>query len=99
MKVGFLGPKGSFSELATKSLAFGMDCQFVIYASLDELQEAFFVNEIDVIVMPVFNSKEGQLKSPRAGRKYIERFLDYKKSHGSFHIIAEKFLKLNFCLL
>src|SRR3989338_6997632 len=97
MKIGYLGPAGSFSEAAAKAL-FSDEHDFSIYPSLDDLQRALLDHEVDTVVMSIFNYKEGQLTSPSSKKTYIQQFLEAAQFQP-LQIVAEKFIELNFCLL
>ena len=100
MKVAYLGPAGSFSESTAQSLFVGKPAEFSMCASLGELQTTLFEKVADMIVMPIFNSKEGALKTTDSEKSYIEIFIEKKMQNSSaFRIVAEKFVPMEFCLL
>ena len=93
--IGYLGPTGSFSEAATKSLYPEAEHLLQLYPSLDALCPALEKQEIDIMVIPILNSKMGVITDP-AGEPYLNSLV---KENSSLHIVGEKFLPLNFCLL
>jgi prephenate dehydratase len=99
MKIGYLGPTGSFSESAAQEFFAGQSYEYVTYDSLEQLQEAFFKKEIDIIVMPIFNSKEGVLKSAAKNREFMGIFYDEICKNTPCNIVGEKFFEMKFCLL
>lgn len=56
-KLGYLGPKGTYSHLAALSL--GADCTQIAYPSFPSLFSALTCGELDSIVLPVENTLNG----------------------------------------
>ncbi|MGN1373606.1 MAG: prephenate dehydratase [Candidatus Coproplasma sp.] len=56
-KLGYLGPKGTYSHLA--ALSFGEGCTLVGYSSFPSLISALTQGELDSIVLPVENTLNG----------------------------------------
>lgn len=58
-KTGFLGPAGSFSELA--AMQYDRDSECVAFPTISKLLAAFWNKEIDKIILPIENSIEGMV--------------------------------------
>ncbi len=58
LKIAYLGPPGTYSELAARTL-FGHQVVFVPFDSLEEVMAAGEKNECDISLLPVENSIEG----------------------------------------
>lgn len=58
MKIGYLGPEGTFSQFAAQQYAKG-GCELVQYPSIAELARAADSEKIDAAVLPIENSLEG----------------------------------------
>ena len=56
MKIGFLGPRGTFSQQAAEIYT---TCEMVEYPSIPELIAAVHNNKVDEAVVPIENSIEG----------------------------------------
>ncbi|MGN1060732.1 MAG: prephenate dehydratase [Candidatus Coproplasma sp.] len=56
-KLGYLGPKGTYSHLAAQCL--GADCNQIAYPSFPSLTAALTCGELDSIVLPVENTLNG----------------------------------------
>lgn len=59
MKVGYLGPRGTFSQDAAEMYVSGREAKMIQYGNIAELIEAVYKNEIEEAVVPVENSIEG----------------------------------------
>ena len=58
MKIGFLGPQGTYSQIAA-SLAFGRSVEYLDLPTIGEVFDAVFRKRADCGVVPVENSAEG----------------------------------------
>jgi prephenate dehydratase len=64
MKVGFLGPRGTFSEDAASLYAQHihlLDCEYVPFSNFVGVGEAVLDQEIELGILPIENSLEGQV--------------------------------------
>ena len=77
MKVGFLGPKGSFSHHVAQE-AFPTDT-LVAFENITEVVKADETGEVDYSVVPVENSIEGS----------VHETLDYLFHQAAIHAVAE----------
>ncbi len=77
MKVGFLGPKGSFSHHVAQE-AFPTDT-LVAFENITEVVKAYETGEVDYSVVPVENSIEGS----------VHETLDYLFHQAAIHAVAE----------
>lgn len=59
MKVGFLGPKATFTELAVKHVF--PDYELTAYRTIPECMDAVVDNQADIAVVPVENTLEGSV--------------------------------------
>ncbi|MGG3560491.1 prephenate dehydratase [Neobacillus rhizosphaerae] len=59
MKVGFLGPKATFTELAVKKVFPGFD--LMPYRTIPESMDALVAKEVDLAVVPIENALEGSV--------------------------------------
>lgn len=62
-KIGFLGPKGTFSHEALLAYTGGMEYTVVDYPSIEELLRAVQSNELDEAIAPIENSIEGAVNA------------------------------------
>ncbi|MGM0602136.1 MAG: prephenate dehydratase [Bacillota bacterium] len=60
-KCAYLGPPGTFSELAVINYCTGEDEEIIPYDSIRELVEAVNSNEVDIALLPLENSLEGSV--------------------------------------
>ena len=65
MKLGFLGPKGTFSQQAALSMSevLGIEPEYVMYDGISDCIIAANNGEIDMAVVPIENSIEGTVNS------------------------------------
>ena len=77
MKIGFLGPKGSFSHHVAQE-AFPADT-LVAFENITEVVKAYETGEVDYSVVPVENSIEGS----------VHETLDYLFHQGTIQAVAE----------
>ena len=77
MRVGFLGPKGSFSHHVAQE-AFPTDT-LVAFENITEVVKAYETGEVDYSVVPVENSIEGS----------VHETLDYLFHQAAIHAVAE----------
>ena len=63
LKIGFLGPKGTFSHEALKKYAEGLSYTACDYNSIPEILMAVWNNEVDEAVTPIENSIEGAVNA------------------------------------
>ncbi|ADG80968.1 prephenate dehydratase [Thermincola potens] len=61
IKIGYLGPKGTYTEKAAKKYFTGIDKEMRAYRTLPELFSAVKSGEIDKAVAPIENSIEGSV--------------------------------------
>lgn len=61
MKVGYLGPRGTFSEEASRRHFAGQDVEWRLYSSFLDVLDAIQEREIDYGVVPIENSIEGSV--------------------------------------
>ncbi len=61
MRIGYLGPRGTFSQQAAELYANGRDVELIMYASIPELITAVKDNGIVEAVVPIENSIEGSV--------------------------------------
>lgn len=60
-KCAYLGPPGTFSELAVSNYCIGTDEEIIPYDSIRELVEAVNDEEVDIALLPLENSLEGSV--------------------------------------
>lgn len=60
MKLGYLGPKGTFSYEA--AIKYNSDMEYVEYKTLYETVNAIVNNEVDEIIVPIENSLQGGVR-------------------------------------
>ena len=60
MKLGYLGPKGTFSHEA--AIKYDSDMEYVEYNTLYETVQAISNNEVDEIIVPIENSIQGGVR-------------------------------------
>lgn len=77
MKIGFLGPKGSFSHHVAQQ-AFPTD-QLLPYENITEVMKVFELGLVDYSIVPVENSIEGS----------VHETLDYLFHQAEIHAVAE----------
>lgn len=77
MKIGFLGPKGSFSHHVAQE-AFPAD-MLVAFENITEVVKAYETGEVDYSVVPVKNSIEGS----------VHETLDYLFHQADIHAVVE----------
>lgn len=63
LKIGFLGPKGTFSYEALLKYSDGMDCEYFDYTSIPEMILAVQEDKLDEAVVPIENSLEGAVNA------------------------------------
>lgn len=90
MKIGYLGPKGTFSEYSamiyTKNID---DCEFVPYPEIEDVLKAVNDGEIDNGIVPLENSIEGNINNT------IDTLIfDY-----DFYIIAEVIISVSHSIM
>ncbi|MEM3400094.1 MAG: prephenate dehydratase [Candidatus Micrarchaeia archaeon] len=78
VKVGFLGPVGTFSEDAGHEI-FGNSVEYKPYESIDDVFEAVVRAEIDYGVVPIENSVEGSVNST------LDKLMEHE-----VYVVAEK---------
>lgn len=61
LAIGFLGPRGSFTEEATIRMFEDLGARFVYYTSIQDIFRAVASNEIEYGVVPLENSLEGSV--------------------------------------
>ncbi|WHH57551.1 prephenate dehydratase [Petroclostridium sp. X23] len=61
MKVGFMGPKGTFTQQAADIYAGNTSAELVEYTNIAELIHAIYNGEVDEGVVPIENSIEGSV--------------------------------------
>jgi len=88
LKVGFLGPKGTFSSQAVLKLFNETDNRLIACKSIYDLFDSLDKNLVDVIVAPAENTTEGTVRET----------LDYLFDH-KFKIIGKIDLSVSQCLL
>lgn len=59
MRIGYLGPRGTFTELAVRQLFAKMNT--IPFLSIPECMDAVMENEVDLAVVPVENALEGSV--------------------------------------
>ncbi len=59
MKVGYLGPKASFTDIAVQKMF--PDYTSVPYLTIPSCMDAVVENEVDIIVVPLENALEGSV--------------------------------------
>ncbi len=59
MRLGYLGPEGTFSEQA--AILYEPEAEFVPYPSIRSVAEAVGAREIDKGVVPIENSQHGSV--------------------------------------
>ena len=77
MKIGFLGPKGSFSHHVAQE-AFPADT-LVAFENITDVVKAYEIGEVDYSVVPVENSIEGS----------VHETLDYLFHQAAIYAVAE----------
>lgn len=77
MKIGFLGPKGSFSHHVAQQVF--SDQELVSYVNITEVIKAFEMGLVDYSVVPVENSIEGS----------VHETLDYLFHQAQIHAVLE----------
>ena len=83
MKVGYLGPKGTFSyEICKKS--YDSNIEKIPYKTIKETILALDNNEVDEVIVPVENSLQG----------CVTETLDVLTQNNSINIKCEKILKI-----
>ncbi len=63
MRIGYLGPDGTFSQIAANKAAAGTDSELTAYPSIAELAAAANAREVDAAVLPIENSLEGGINT------------------------------------
>lgn len=63
LRIGFLGPKGTFSYEALLQYSAGMDCTYCEYNSIPEMILAVQEDKLDEAVVPIENSLEGAVNA------------------------------------
>lgn len=63
LRIGFLGPKGTFSYEALLKYSSGMDCEYCDYSSIPEMLVAVQQGMLDEAVVPIENSLEGAVNA------------------------------------
>lgn len=87
-RIGFLGPKGTFSEVALRQRPEAADAQALPYTSVDTALTALRAGEIDAAVVPIENSVEGGVPAT----------LD-SLAHGEpLRVVAEMIVPITFVL-
>jgi prephenate dehydratase len=59
LKIAYLGPAGTFTEMAAKQLTGADAASFIAVGSVGEALEAVLANDADRAVVPIENSLEG----------------------------------------
>ncbi|MFC4769654.1 prephenate dehydratase [Effusibacillus consociatus] len=67
VKVGYLGPRGTFSEEASLRYFAGKDVEWKMYPSIVDVLDAVQEQEIDCGVVPIENSIEGSVNTTMDG--------------------------------
>jgi len=62
-KLAFLGPRGTFSEEAARSLPIGLPIEYVPYPSIIDVLNAAATGEVTYGIVPIENSIEGTVNS------------------------------------
>ena len=90
MKVGYLGPRGTFSELAAERYGADLpEAQLCMYPSIPHVLEAVQAGELDEGVIPFENSIEGTVTSA----------IDTLIFHADLYIKAEIVIAVRQCLM
>lgn len=84
MKVGYLGPKGTFSYEACKN-SYAADIEKIPYKTIKETILALVKNEIDEAIVPIENSLQG----------CVTETIDTLIESENLTVIEEKILKIN----
>lgn len=67
MNIGCLGPVGTFSEEAARTLYHGSDFEFVLLPSIPEVFQALGGGMVDIAVVPVENTLAGVIEATASG--------------------------------
>ncbi|MDV2888493.1 prephenate dehydratase domain-containing protein, partial [Alkalihalophilus pseudofirmus] len=59
MKVGYLGPKATFTELAVKKVFKGFE--YELYQTIPECMDAVLAHDVELAVVPLENTLEGSV--------------------------------------
>ncbi|MHC1635383.1 MAG: prephenate dehydratase [Candidatus Methanospirareceae archaeon] len=93
MRIGVLGPEGTFSEDAArlwiKKIGKDKESLLEYYETISDVAEALLKKDIDYGIVPIENSLEGS----------VGETLDVLSSVAEIRIIDEVLLKINICLL
>ncbi len=63
MRIGYLGPEGTFSQQAALEYSKGSGCKFISYESIPEMLLAVNNRELDEAIAPIENSIEGAVNA------------------------------------
>jgi len=97
MKISYLGPQGSFSEKAYRKMWPDQTGHEITLAQdLLHLLQSLIAGEIDVAVMPLWNSSGGFLKDRDTHKSYLQTMFDAK---CCYRIVSEYFLPQDYCLM
>lgn len=87
--IGFLGPRGTFTEAALKMLPASQDAQLVPLATVTAVLDAVRLGEVDAALVPLENSVEGS----------VSQTLDELASGQPLVIVDEVTLQVRFSLM
>lgn len=93
MRIGILGPEGTFSESAAitwlKRITLGTEAEIRYYDTIFDVSESLLRKDIDYGIVPIENSLEGSVGDT----------LDVLSSNMPIKIVGEILLPINICLL
>lgn len=87
-RMGFLGPRGTFSEVALRSRPEAAHAEAIPYASVDAALSALRSGEVDAAVVPIENSLEGGVPAT----------LDSLANGDPLRVIGEMIVPVSFVL-
>lgn len=89
MRIGHLGPAGTFTEEAARPAAQGAGAELVPYASVRETVEALLAGDVDTALVPIENSLEGTVTAT----------VDALSAEPRLALVGEGVLPVRHCLI
>ncbi|MDX6640484.1 MAG: prephenate dehydratase [Solirubrobacteraceae bacterium] len=89
VRLGHLGPAGTFTEEAARAAATPAGAELVPYPTVADTVEAVLAGEVDAVLVPIENSLEGSVTTT----------VDALSAEPRLHMVGETVLAIRHCLI